>query len=198
MKGFVRVAFGAALFGVTVTACAVDDVGAVEDIGDVASVESGLSTPPCRRSRSNLLADLGPERRAILERGFRWYDADVQYSQVRYYQGYRTDCSGFVEMAWDLPDRSSSYTTYTFNNGVECRRLQGYSELLPGDALVRRADGKGHIVLFLGWDDDAQTDACVLELRSPADDMQFARRATSQLRNYGYRAIRSDYVPDAL
>jgi hypothetical protein len=67
-----------------------------------------------------------------------------------------------------------------------------YSSLLPGDALVRRSGGSGHIVLFLGWNDAAHSAACVLEEASTASDMQFRARTKSSLTASGFKAVRAD------
>jgi hypothetical protein len=143
----------------------------------------------CATSRQSILASVSGERRAILERAFGWLDDGVAYSQSRQRGGYRTDCSGFVSMAWEL---SQSFTTASFATGsAENRRLRSYDDLEPGDALVRRSGGSGHIVLFLGWDDDNQGSACVLEQASTAQDMQFRPRGTSSLRSGGYRPVRA-------
>lgn len=162
------------------------------DVGDedVGSNAEALSTN-CAKSRSQLLASApSSARRHILERGFTWWDAQVPYSQTSWYKGYRTDCSGFVSMCWETGE---SYTTADFiAGGGESDRLASYDELLPGDALVRRANGAGHVVLFLGWNDSAHSAACVLEQANTALDMEFHPRSTSSLKAGGYRAIKSE------
>ena len=65
-------------------------------------------------------------------------------------------------------------------------------ELLPGDALVRRSNGAGHVFLFLGWNDSAKSSMCVLEQASTALDMEYRSRPTASLKATGYRAIRSE------
>jgi hypothetical protein len=157
--------------------------------GETGSSADELSTA-CSISRSQILASVSGGRRTAIERGFRWYDAGVSYSQSRSYQGYRTDCSGFVSMCWQL---GTSYTTLDFSNGGgESEKLASYESMLPGDAIVRRSNGAGHIVLFLGWNDRAHSSACVLEQASTALDMEFRARTTSSLQSSGYRAIRAD------
>lgn len=158
-----------------------------EEVAD--SSGEALSTS-CSHSRASLLASASAGRRAVMERGFKWLDARVQYSQSRSYQGYRTDCSGFVSMCWGL---DSSFTTSDFaNGGGDSERISSYDDLLPGDALVRRSSGSGHVVLFLGWDDSSHRSACVLEQSSTRLDMQFGVRSASSLRSSGYKAIRAD------
>ena len=149
----------------------------------------GRGRSGCATSRQSILASASGERRAIIERAFSWLDDGVAYSQSRQHDGYRTDCSGFVSMAWEL---SQSFTTASFATGsAENRRLRSYDDLQPGDALVRRSGRSGHMVLFLGWDDDSKGSACVLEQASTALDMQFRPRGTSSLRSGGYKPVRA-------
>ena len=85
------------------------------------------------------------------------------------------------------------YTTADFSTGGgQSGPIGSYSKLLPGDALVHRSNGSGHIVLFLGWNDAAHSAACVLEQASTASDMQFRARSASSLTAGGYKAIRAD------
>jgi hypothetical protein len=93
-------------------------------------------------------------------------------------------------MAWQL---GTSYTTADFaTGGGKSHPIGAYANLKPGDALVRRANGAGHITMFLGWNDAARTSACVLEQASTALDMEFGTRTVSSLAGSGYRAIRAD------
>lgn len=166
-----------------------DDGDQGDDEEDVGTSSEALSSS-CSISRSQILASASSGRRRAIERGFTWWDAQVPYSQSAWYKGYRTDCSGFVSMCWEL---GTSYTTADFIvGGGESDRLASYDQLLPGDALVRRANGKGHMVMFLGWNDKAKSSACVIEQASTALDMEFRSRTTSSLRANGYRAIRAE------
>jgi hypothetical protein len=93
-------------------------------------------------------------------------------------------------MAWQL---GTSYTTANFvSGGGDSFLLGSYDSLRPGDALVRRSNGAGHIVMFLGWNNAAKTSACVIEQNSTALDMEFGTRTASSLRASGYKAIRAD------
>lgn len=80
-------------------------------------------------------------RRAILERAARWVRDPVPYSmtQVKREDGknYRTDCSGFVSMAWgggtgmttaDVPPRTTSQAI---------AKQIAWEDLKPGDAINR-------------------------------------------------------------
>lgn len=166
-----------------------DDEGDVGDDELTAETEQELSTA-CSISRSAVMASVSGGRKTALTRAFTWWDAQVPYSQSKWYQGYRTDCSGFVSMAWQL---GTSYTTANFiSGGGQSFVLPSYNSLQPGDALVRRSNGAGHMFLFLGWNNAAKTSACVLEQSSTALDMEYGTRSVSSMRNSGYKAIRAD------
>ena len=67
---------------------------------------------------------------------------------------YGADCSGFVAKVWQVPNASAldkdthPYSTYNFYNETNREWHQvPRSELKAGDALVRRKDTSGHIVL---------------------------------------------------
>lgn len=187
-----RLAFIAPLvFALGPLGCLADTDGEGDEGDDelTAETEEALSTA-CSISRSQILASVSGGRETAVRRGFSWYDANVPYSQSRYHGGYRTDCSGFISMAWQL---GTSYTTASFiSGGGESFPLGSYDALRPGDALVRRSNGAGHIVMFLGWNNSAKTSACVIEQSSTALDMEFGTRTTSSLRSGGYKAIRAD------
>ncbi|MEU1287962.1 hypothetical protein ABZ449_27535, partial [Kitasatospora sp. NPDC005856] len=95
-------------------------------------------------------------RSEILARAQYWYNqrANIPYSQGGNYpdqQGasYRTDCSGFVSMAWHLSAP-----------GLSTKGLPGVSheinrsDLRPGDVLN---DYEDHVILFEKWQDAAHT-----------------------------------------
>jgi hypothetical protein len=155
------------------------------DLGDTSSAD--LRSGSCGLSREQILAAAEGGRKAAIERGFTWYDADVPYSQSDYHESYRTDCSGFISMAWEL---GTSYTTADFiSDGSGWSHYNDYDSLAPADALVRRSDGSGHIVMFLGWDDAAKTEACVLEQANSSDNMQFRVRSRDSLQGSDYKAL---------
>lgn len=74
---------------------------------------------------------------------------DCQHTGV-----YGADCSGFVAKVWQVPSPSAlekdlhPYSTANFHNDTNREWKQvPRSELKPGDALVRRKDGAGHMLL---------------------------------------------------
>ncbi len=91
-----------------------------------------------------------------IERAQSWAEAGVGYSGSNYYTNeygsYRTDCSGYVSMAWGL---GSSYTTVTLPS---VSYPIAKDALEPGDILNNPLPGtSGHVVLFAGWADAAKT-----------------------------------------
>ena len=114
-------------------------------------------------TRDAILAGTPADRRAIVERALGWVDHGVMYSQTPQPReaGYRTDCSGLVSMAWELP--APGNTTYSFAGGPwdnhRSHRID-WSELAPGDALN---SPQHHIMLFAGWLDENRTRFCTIE-----------------------------------
>ena len=168
-------------------ACAAQADG--ED-GDIGETGADLTSGGAGCDRSTILASATGDRRTILQRGFSWFDQKVPYSQSKSHEGYRTDCSGFVSMCWQLPE---SFTTADFIGGDgQNTVLPSYDALLPGDGFVRRSGGEGHAILFAGWQDSKHSGACVIEQESTALGMQFHVRTTSSLKASGFHAMRAD------
>ncbi len=189
LKKFFVVASVAVVVGPLGCAVQTQEQQSEGDVGDTTSSESAL-TVDCNLSRTHILASVGADRAEAIRRGFTWYDARVPYSQSRSHGGYRTDCSGFVSMSWNL---GTSFSTADFSTGGgDSSRLGSYGSLEPADALVRRSNGEGHIMLFVGWNDAKHTSACVIEQESTKLDMQFHARTTTSLTASGYHAIRAD------
>ena len=101
-------------------------------------------------------------RSEILARSRTWISARVPYSQSdcfgNKYGAYRTDCSGYVSMAWGL---RISYTTHILEQVAH--RID-WEDLRPGDALNDRLN---HVALFIGWADAAKTRPIVREQAGP-------------------------------
>lgn len=95
-------------------------------------------------------------RDTVMARAQRWVDLEVPYSQSASFEGYRTDCSGFVSMAWSLKNGFgqpiSPATDRLPDFGVPITKDQ----LRRGDMIVRpkTATTWGHAVIFGGWADD--------------------------------------------
>jgi hypothetical protein len=103
-------------------------------------------------------------RAEIVERAETWLRRPVAYSQTRFHATehgiYRTDCSGYVSMAWALPGRPPDrYGGLNTVGLVEVSLAVAKRELLPGDVLIRSAGTNltRHVVLFGGWADGEGT-----------------------------------------
>lgn len=150
--------------------------------------EGSVAYGPCAASRSAILASVSSARAAAISRGFEWLDADVPFDMRATHDAYRTDCSGFVSMCWELPSPGRSTRDFG-RDGTGSHKLDSYDALVPADALVRAGQ---HSVIFLGWNDTSKTGACVLEQSSTKNDMQFRVRLTATLRRDGFLPVRAD------
>jgi len=161
------------------------------------------------------VAALGIPRDAVIARGKVWVDKHTPYSQSRYaYEngslipptstpspsklGYRTDCSGFVSMCFDLTTTSKtplSLTTRSLSPSVVATTTK--SALLPGDILLKKGS---HVVLFVEWVDSSQTELRAYEERGTKYGCVESVRDYAELYSWGYRAYRfrkiDDFYPD--
>ncbi|MEU4744705.1 hypothetical protein AB0G02_30175 [Actinosynnema sp. NPDC023658] len=106
-----------------------------------------------------------------------WLDDQVPYSQQAChrndYGDYRTDCSGYVSMAWGL---THSRTTTTLRDvATEVPR----ADLRPGDALVNA----NHAALFVRWADEAKSEPVVREQTGPDGEPPVERKWTADTAN---------------
>ncbi|MGW4383784.1 FG-GAP-like repeat-containing protein [Kitasatospora sp. NPDC004531] len=121
--------------------------------GSVAMTAVSLATATTAQAASAVDGQI--TRSEIIQRAQYWYGqrANIPYSQNATYpdssgRNYRTDCSGYVSMAWHL---GSSLNTQTLPGAAtEIPR----AELKPGDILNSYYD---HVILFEKWDDTAHT-----------------------------------------
>ncbi|MGM1057881.1 hypothetical protein [Saccharothrix sp. Mg75] len=129
-------------------------------------------------------------RSEALGRAASW--REVPYSQTAFhtnrYGTYRTDCSGFVSMAFGLPDAPHGGLNTVDLIAVSTRIAK--DELLPADVLI---DPNGdrtsrHVVLFEAWVDHDRTHYLGLEQCS---GLGTVRRTLA----YPYRGSPAGYLP---
>ncbi|MDG6104124.1 hypothetical protein Daura_12205 [Dactylosporangium aurantiacum] len=104
-------------------------------------------------------------RSEVMSRVRDWYgrrdDADMTYSSTDTAKDvdgdhrYRTDCSGYVAMAWHSDKQPS---TYELQDSTDSRAVPiSKSQLQPGDILVDNVGDEHHAVIFQGWNDVSKT-----------------------------------------
>jgi hypothetical protein len=130
-------------------------------------------------------------RTGALARSSTWVQERVPYSQAachrNQYGSYRTDCSGYLSMIWDL---RISYTTDTLD---QVSHPIARSDLRPGDALL---DAGSHVAMFIGWADVAKTQPRVREQAGP-NGAPTTERTWSQSYASIYTPIRYDKIVES-
>jgi hypothetical protein len=151
------------------------------------------TTPlPC----DNNGADQTTTRSEALTRARSWLSVGIPYSQLRCYRNqygdYRTDCSGFVSMAWGLGGPGDAFWT---GNLLDRSHTIARSDLQPGDALLRHTGDpdENHVALFVKWADSAHTQPNVIEQTGSRDTVQDDWSASYASL---YTPIRYDHISD--
>jgi cell wall-associated NlpC family hydrolase/DNA-directed RNA polymerase subunit N (RpoN/RPB10) len=105
-------------------------------------------------------------RAEIVARAQTWYAAAVPYSMNAYRDGYRTDCSGYVSMAWHT--NGNFWTGDLDTIGVPI----GYNDLRPGDMLLYHNTANpvngSHVVIFDHWTGAVGGDFMMYEQTKPS------------------------------
>lgn len=139
--------------------------------------------PGSLRACGTYAEDRATSREEALARARSWLEEGVTYSQQACHDNehgsYRTDCSGYVSMAWGL-DRSRPTSGL-----AEVAHQIPREELMPGDAL----NSAGHVALFVRWEDEARTRPVVREHTGP-DGAPVVERSWSPETAAGYTPIR--------
>lgn len=115
-------------------------------------------------TRSNPKLGRPIRRSEIIDRAESWLRPSVAYGQTRFHHNeygiYRTDCSGYVSMAWGLPGRPPDRhggldTVGLLQVSVDIDR----ADLLAGDILLNAGDAKAtrHVIIFHEWADPDRT-----------------------------------------
>jgi putative cell wall-binding protein len=156
-----------------------------------------LALAACAFCAQPVTSALAIHRSVALARGYTWLYDGVPYSQQASHDGYRTDCSGFVSMAWNLRTSSGaplalSTRTLVPNTQYNVTTRIATASVLPGDAFI---DPGHHTFLFVKWNDAAKTSLTALEQASTASDMQLRTRLVANLSGYlpyRYKGIEAD------
>ncbi|NUR59201.1 MAG: C40 family peptidase [Catenulispora sp.] len=107
-------------------------------------------------------------RQTVIARAKGWLTADhghhVPYSMSASFHGWRTDCSGYVSMAWNAKHSGGGYSTETLP-GIS--HSISWKQLRPGDIIgymgPGSAGGAGHVMIFAGWANASHTEYTVYE-----------------------------------
>ena len=124
------------------------------------------------------------DRKDVIKRAKSWTKRRVPYSQVGYRNGYRRDCSGFLSMAWGLPENLVTWRVPTVAKRIPKRALK------PGDVLLN-VRGSRHVVIFEKWANKRRTKYWVLEQTGQSGVDSAIRRKVP----YPYRYQGSMYKP---
>jgi hypothetical protein len=135
----------------------------------------------------------GPiSRGTVLTRARQWLRSNVAYNKeasaydINKGKRFRTDCSGFISMAWGL---TSSRNTETLK-GVS--KVVAWGKLKPGD-MVLKGTGvweRQHVKLFEKWADARHTKMWIIEEGATATDMNHKTVTVRWLKSNGYQPRR--------
>ncbi|HEV8554871.1 MAG TPA: hypothetical protein VGR06_00550 [Actinophytocola sp.] len=136
-------------------------------------------------------------RSQVIERAQSWLRPSVAYSQTDFhtneYGTYRTDCSGYVSMAWALPGKPQDR-----HGGLDTIGLAGVSrtiakhQLRAGDVLLR-TEGTGrtrHATVFDRWADAARDAYWGFEQAGGLGTVHRVIAYPYGNTSHGYRAVR--------
>lgn len=87
-----------------------------------------------------------------------WLNPSIAYSQTDYHNGYRTDCSGYVSMAWQLGTSAVTWTLPNYSFEISPQDLQS------GDVLLNISE---HVLIFDSWVDSGMTQYWAYEQSPP-------------------------------
>ncbi|WP_327070511.1 hypothetical protein [Kitasatospora sp. NBC_01302] len=162
------------------------------------AVSTAVIAQPAAYAATTSSVDGQITRSEVLSRAQYWVNQGVPYSQSVYSSDgsgstYRSDCSGYVSMAWHL---SSSLTTQTLRS--VSTQLSGFDALKPGDMLDRYDNGNYniHVVLFAGWTDSTHTSANVYTESTPGTQAHLDTYTLDYLNSNGYVPWRYNNIVD--
>ncbi|MFJ1868743.1 FG-GAP-like repeat-containing protein [Streptomyces sp. NPDC088097] len=128
------------------------------DAATAKSVKSGqmFLTPQAQTATADSSTGGQITRSEVIARAKTWAEAGVPYSMSSYRSDangrYRTDCSGFVSMAWHLASSSANNYGETTGTLLDFTSSISKESLKPGDILLNPESGaNGHVVIFNGW-----------------------------------------------
>ncbi len=162
-----------------------------------------MTTRSSQSSNASGAAYGGPiSRKEILARAKNWVDKGVIYGAPGAPDSaghrYRTDCSGYVAMAWRLPSPAPDTKRFINTGSSPWYALDSMDDLLPGDAMVRHNGDTGHIELFSHWVDpsDHRKGAMVYSLNETGKPARLDKNLDPEMHDY-MKAIRYRQIVDS-
>jgi hypothetical protein len=127
------------------------------------------------------------DRKEAIARAKTWTRKGVKYNQSGHKNGYRRDCSGFVSMAWDLPENLTTWRIPLVAKRISKKNLR------PGDVMLDKTSSGGgrHVVMFEKWANKKKTKYWALESTGQRGVDKAVRRVVP----YPYRVNKSRYKP---
>jgi hypothetical protein len=105
-------------------------------------------------------------RTTVVHRAYSWLEPSVSHNPLarhgNEHGAYRTDCAGYVSMAWRLPEDGGGADVTGL---IAVSEPIGKPEIKPGDVLVRTIRNH-HAALFERWADEDQQAFWGLEQRT--------------------------------
>jgi hypothetical protein len=137
-------------------------------------------------------------RSQVLARAQSWVDAQVPYSQSASYPdtttGYRTDCSGYVSMAWRAQYSSGAPASYTTSSLGSISHQIAVADLQPGDIVLKAGS---HVRLFGWWTDGSHTQYVAFEERTTGTvAVRDVQSIDADVNHYGYVPYRYNKIED--
>ncbi|MFB9908794.1 hypothetical protein [Allokutzneria oryzae] len=121
-------------------------------------------------------------RSAAIARARTWLTANngrpIPYSMSKYYKGWRTDCSGYASMVWNVLTSSGNPVNHNTDSMLRggygtpgaVVRATTWENLKQGDAIGKLGAGSlgsaGHVMIFDKWADSSKTTYWVYEQAS--------------------------------
>ena len=110
-----------------------------------------------------LLSSIGPtwwtgKYQDIIFRARTWLNPSIPYSQSAYHNGYRTDCSGYASMSWNLGTSATTWSLPNYSHQI------AKDDLWPGDILLNINE---HVLIFEKWANSERTKYWAFEQTPP-------------------------------
>lgn len=153
-----------------------DDEGSVDSVG-----ESITTSPTAIMARAQQWVDLRVPYCGGVRGGTDYICGGICNRPSEPWNGYRSDCSGFVSWAWQIPDDPTTYGYINDRAGENGWSSVGIDDLRRGDAIVC----DGHIKLF-----DAFVGANTARIYEEYDCGKVARIAVQSFTRIGGNRLR--------